>query len=63
VFFIAHIAYPSGGAGTGWSRLDPVAIGLTLAAGLALLRYRRGLAEVMAACALAGLAAKLLSWA
>jgi chromate transporter len=63
VFFIAHIAYPSGAAGTGWSRLDPVAIGLTLAAGLALLRYRRSLAEVMAACALAGLAAKLLGWA
>ena len=63
VLFIAHIAYPSGAAGTGWSRLDPIAIGLTLAAGLALLRYRRGLAEVLAACALAGLAAKLLGWA
>jgi chromate transporter len=63
LFFIAHIAYRTGATGPFLSRLDPVALTITVAAAIALLRYKLGVMPVIAACALAGLAAKLLGLA
>ncbi len=63
LFFIAHIAIKSGAGGTFVSRVDAVALALTALAAVALLRYKRGVIPVIAACAVAGLAAKLLGWA
>ena len=63
LFFIAHIAVKSGASGPFVSRLDAVALALTALAAVALLRYKRGVIPVIAACAVAGLAAKLLGWA
>ena len=63
MFFIAHIAIKSGASGTLFARLDAVALVLTALAAVALLRFKVGVIPVIAACALAGLAAKLLAWA
>ena len=63
LFFIAHIAIKSGASGPFASRLDWIALLLTALAALALLRYKLGVIPVIAACALAGLAARMLGWA
>ena len=63
LFFIAHIAIKSGASGPFASRLDWIALLLTALATLALLRYKLGVIPVIAACALAGLAARMLGWA
>jgi chromate transporter len=56
IFFGQHVLWPQGlGA-----RFDVGAALLTLAAALALVRFRRGVVEVIAACGLAGLAITLL---
>jgi chromate transporter len=63
LFFIAHIAIKSGASGTFLLRLDWVALILAALAAVALLRFKVGVIPVIAACALAGLGAKMLGWA
>nr|WP_295781394.1 chromate efflux transporter [Rhodoferax sp.] len=63
LFFIAHIAINSRASGPFLLRLDWVALILAALAALALLRFKVGVIPVIAACALAGLAAKMLGWA
>lgn len=60
LFFIAHIAWRANA--TGASSIDGVALLLAAAAAVALVRYRRGVIEVIVACGLVGLAAHLLGW-
>jgi len=62
LFFVAHIAIRSGADGPFVARLDWVALLLVAAAAVALLRYKVGVIPVIAACGLAGLAARLLGW-
>lgn len=58
LFFLVHIALRSDPAGAPWwLRLNVVALALTAAAAVALLRYRMGVITVIAACGLAGLVA------
>jgi chromate transporter len=57
LFFGHHVLWPAGFAGG----LDWVAALIALGAGLALFRYRRPVIEVIALCALAGLALKTLA--
>ncbi len=56
LFFAVHVVWPQGLQGTP----DVAALLLTLAAGLALIRFKRGVLEVVGACALLGLAWRLL---
>jgi chromate transporter len=61
LFFLAHIAWrasPPGGA----SSIDWMALLIAAAAAVALLRYKVGVIPVIAACALAGLVARLAGW-
>ncbi|EGI77515.1 chromate transporter [Hylemonella gracilis] len=51
LFFAVHVIWPQGVGG----RVDWLALGLALAAALALWRYRRPVLEVIAVCALLGL--------
>ncbi len=55
LFFAYHVLWPQGFAG----RFDWPAALLAVAAALALLRFRRGVLEVLAGCALAGLLLRL----
>lgn len=59
LFFIVHVAYRAGGEGAFLSKIDFGALLLTALAALALLRFKRGVVTVIAACALAGLALRL----
>ncbi len=52
LFFIAYTAILPGASGTFGSRVD----------GVALLRYKLGVIQVIAACGVAGLVAKMLAW-
>ena len=63
LFFIAHIAIKSGASGPFLLRLDWIALLLAALAAVALLRFKVGVIPVIAACALAGLGAKVLCWA
>jgi chromate transporter len=45
------------------SSLDPWALALALAAGLALIRFKAGMATTLAACAMAGALLRLAGWA
>jgi chromate transporter len=56
LFFGYHVLWPQGFAGA----FDAVAALLALAAAVALLRFKRGVIEVIAACAVAGLLVSLL---
>ena len=56
LFFAWHVLWPQGWGGP----FDAASAGLALAAGVALVRYRRGVVQVIVACALAGLA--LQAW-
>jgi chromate transporter len=56
LFFAWHVLWPQGWQGG----FDTAAGAITVAAVLALLRYKRGVIEVIAACAVAGLAWQLL---
>ncbi len=59
LFFITHVAFPTG-AGAGFlSGIEWPALAIMLLAGVALLRYKVGVIPVIAVCALAGL---LLRW-
>ncbi len=51
LFFALHVIWPQGLA----AAPDPMALLLMAAAGLALMRFRRGVLEVVAACALLGM--------
>ena len=62
VFFIAHIAFKAGAAGSFITRIDGVALLMTLGAALALLRYKRGVMTVIMGCALVGLGLQLAGW-
>ena len=53
LFFAYHVWWPQGFSG----RFDAVSAVITLAAGIALFRYKVGVMPLLAACALAGLAA------
>lgn len=68
-FFLVNIAFPvqpiaqsAAPSGAWGSQPDLVALGIALAALLALVRYKRGVIPVIAVCAVAGLAARLLGW-
>ena len=56
LFFGYHVLWPKGTAGP----FDAVSALITLGAAVALLRFRRGVIEVIAACAVIGLAVHLL---
>jgi chromate transporter len=60
LFFIVHVAYLTGASGLFGLNIDVVALVLAALAALALLRYKVGVVKVIAACALAGLALKLV---
>ena len=60
LFFIAHIAYPTGVSGSFPYNPDWAALLLALAAGLALIRFKVGVIKVIVLCALAGWA--LRAW-
>jgi chromate transporter len=62
VFFLAHIALRSV-PGAAAPHLDVVALGLAAASAIALLRYKVGVIQVIAGCALAGLLLRLAGWA
>jgi chromate transporter len=55
LFFAAHVLWPAGLAG----RFDWASALVALAAAIALMRYKRGVMEVIAACAVIGLIIKL----
>jgi chromate transporter len=57
LFFIAHVAVPTGASGPFPSNVDWVALAIAGAAAVALLRYKWGVMPVLGACALAGLVA------
>ena len=63
LFFGVHVLWPQGlGDGSlpeAWHRLDLAALALTLAAALALFRFKRSVMQVIAGAALAGLALRL----
>lgn len=56
VFFAYHVLWPKGFSGT----FDWISALIALAAVIALLRYKRGVMEVIAACAIVGLVLKFL---
>ena len=58
LFFLAHIALRPQGE-PWWTRVDFYALAITAGAAVALLRYKRGVIPVIAACALAGLLLRL----
>jgi chromate transporter len=53
LFFLYHVAYPSGLEG-GWQRPDVAALVLAGLAALALIRFRQGVIRVIVVCALLG---------
>jgi chromate transporter len=57
LFFGQHVLWPQGWGGG----IDAVAALLAVAAALALFRFKRGVIEVIAACAVLGLIARFLS--
>lgn len=63
LFFIVHVAYQTGATGLFGLKVDVVAIGLMLLAGVALLRYKLGVITVILLSGLAGLGLRLLVWA
>ena len=62
LFFIAHIAVRPGSSGAFLAQPDWAALALALAAGVALIRFKRGVIPVIAACALVGLVLRLVGW-
>ena len=56
LFFAYHVWWPQGFSG----RFDAVSAGITVAAAIALFRFKTGVMTLLAACALAGLAATFL---
>ena len=62
LFFLVHIARGGSVGMRAWG-LDWVALGLAVAAAVALLRYKVGVIPVIAGCALCGLALRLAGWA
>ena len=63
LFFIATIAYPSGAGGLFDTKPDGIALALTVAAALALWRFKWGVIPVIAASALTGLLLRSLGLA
>jgi chromate transporter len=61
LFFLVHIAWRPGAA-AGAAAVDWMALAIAAAAAVALLRYKAGVIPVIAACALAGLVARLSGW-
>ena len=60
LFFIVHVAYLTRASGLFGLKIDVLALALAALAALALLRYKVGVVKVIAACALAGFALKLV---
>ena len=60
LFFIVHIAYSTRATGYFHSKIDVAALLLAAAAAVALLRYKVGVIKVIVACALAGLALRMV---
>ncbi len=63
LFFIVHIAIDSRASGPISLRIDWLALLLTAAAAMALLRYKVGVVRVIAACGLMGWLGTMLAWA
>jgi chromate transporter len=61
LFFIAHIAIKSGTVGHALESLDYAAICVAVVAAVALIRYKVGVIPVLIACALCGLAWRMLA--
>jgi chromate transporter len=59
LFFIAHVAHFTGASGPFGMQIDVVALILATLAGVALMRFKVGVVPVIAACAVAGLVARL----
>jgi chromate transporter len=57
LFFGQHVLWPQGFGGT----IDVVAAAIALCAAIALIKFKRSVIQVVAACAVAGLAIKLLT--
>ena len=62
LFFLVHIAWRRGAA-AGGAMVDWMALAIATGAAVALLRYKAGVIPVIAACAVAGLIARLSGWA
>ncbi len=60
LFFAYHVLWPQGFAGNLLNGFDVVSALITLAAAVALFKYKLGVIKLLAACALVGLACKLL---
>jgi chromate transporter len=56
MFFAYHVLWPSGFAG----RFDLLSAAITVAAAVALLRFKVGVLPLLGVCALVGLATRLL---
>jgi chromate transporter len=56
LFFLYHVLWPESGGRI----FEPVAAAIAFAAAIMLLRFKRGVIEVIAACAAAGMAVQLL---
>jgi len=63
LFFIANIALLTSTTAVFPLNIDWAALALTVAAGVALIRFKRSVIPVIAACALAGLVLRLIGWA
>jgi chromate transporter len=59
LFFIAHVAHFTGANDLFSTQIDFVALILATLAGVALMRFKVGVVPVIAACAVAGLVARL----
>lgn len=59
LFFLAHIALRPDTGGVWWGQVDFYALAITAGAALALIRYKRGVIQVIFASALAGLLLRL----
>jgi chromate transporter len=58
LFFLYHVLWPQGFQG----RFDWVSALISLGAALALFKFKRSVIQVLVACALIGLALKLVNW-
>ncbi len=62
LFFLVHIGLRADVPGAWWARLDIAALVIACVAAVALLRYQRGVIQVIVASALVGLALRLAGW-
>jgi chromate transporter len=62
LFFLEHVLWRDSATAGGWSRLDPVALGLVVIAAWALIGARQGVVRVILVSALAGWTLQAMGW-